>query len=430
MKLTIPQKTVYSSNARFRVLISGRRFGKTALAIDELAKAAALAESQRVWYTAPTYRQAKKIAWLMLKARLFPLNWIARTNESDLLITLINGSTISLLGADNFDSLRGVGLNFLIMDEFADIKPEAWFEVLRPTLSDTGGRALFCGTPKGRNWAYDLFQRGMNPEEPDWESFSYTTVEGGNVPPEEVETARRELDELTFRQEYEASFVNFEGRVYYPFLLETHTAPVFQSYNPNAPLAFCFDFNVEPGVAAVCQEVDLPSGNIGTAVIGEVYIPRNSNTPAVCRKLIQDWGHHRGPVRCYGDATGGSRGSAKIAGSDWDLIKAEFRHSPFGNRISYRVPASNPPERSRVNAMNSRLKSESGEIRLIVDPAKAPHVVRDLEGVVLLKGGSGEIDKKSTPDLTHISDALGYYIDAEFPVVKRTTTITTTTTLR
>lgn len=422
--LSRPQATVYCSSARFRVLVSGRRFGKTILSIEELLREAQTGHSKRCWYVAPTYRQAQQICWQMLKERLSAGKWIASKNESDLSIVLKKtGNTISLRGADNFDSLRGVGLNFLVMDEFADIKPEAWFEVLRATLSDTGGKALFCGTPKGRNWAYDLFQRGKDAEEKDWASFSYTTVEGGNVPPEEVEAARRELDELTFHQEYEASFVNFEGRVYYPFLVESHTADLYKLYRPDAPLVFCFDFNVEPGVAVVCQEVTLPNGNEGTAVLGEVYIPRNSNTPAVCRKLIQEWGTHRGPIRCYGDATGGSRGSAKVMGSDWDLIKAEFRQSPFASRISYRVPAANPPERSRVNAMNSRLRSESGEIRLMVDTKRAQHVVRDLEGVVLLKGGSGEIDKKGTPDLTHISDALGYYIIAEFPTTKKTVSV-------
>lgn len=115
---------------------------------------------------------------------------------------------------------------------------------------------------------------------------------------------------------------------------------------------------------------------------------------------------------CYGDATGGSRGSAKVAGSDWDLIRAEFRGS--GLNVNYDVPSANPPERARVNAVNTRLKSATGEIRLMVDKQAAPNVVRDLEGVVLLKGGSGEIDKKATPELTHISDALGYYIHRRF----------------
>lgn len=422
MRLTGPQQKVQDCGKRFRVLCTGRRFGKTVVAVDELARFAAKGPRQRVWYVAPSYRQAKQIAWSMLKERLTPLHWVRRRNESDLTLELVNGSTISLRGADNFDSLRGVGLNFLVMDEFADIKPEAWFEVLRPTLSDKHGHALFCGSPKGRNWAYDLYTKGLEGTDPEWGSFLFTTLEGGNVPPEEIEQARRELDELTFAQEYLASFVNFEGRAYYPFLRETHTAPLRGLYNPRAPLAFAFDFNVDPGVAAVCQEVLLPNGLSGTAVLGEVYIPRNSNTPAVCRRLISDWAGHRGPVVCYGDASGGSRGSAKVAGSDWDLIKAELRKAPFAAQVSYRVPSANGPERARVNALNSRLRSDSGEVRLMVDPQYAPHVVRDLEGVCLLKGGAGEIDKKGTPDLTHISDALGYYVVGEFPIVRRTST--------
>lgn len=162
---------------------------------------------------------------------------------------------------------------------------------------------------------------------------------------------------------------------------------------------------------------------IGTGVIGEVHIPRNSNTPAVCRKLIEDWKNHQGPVRCYGDATGGSRGTAKVQGSDWDLIKAELR-PVFGDRLSFRVPAANPPERARVNAMNTRLLTGDGVIRLMVDPARAPNVVKDLEGVRTLAGGSGEIDKKATPALTHVSDGLGYYVEAEFPVARRTAIVT------
>ena len=161
---------------------------------------------------------------------------------------------------------------------------------------------------------------------------------------------------------------------------------------------------------------------VGTGVIGEVHIPRNSNTPAVCRKIATDFGTHRGPVRCYGDATGGARGSAKVQGSDWDLIKAELR-PVFGDRLSFRVPSHNPPERSRVNAVNSRLLAgDKTTIRLMVDGKKAPYVAKDLEGVRLLEGGSGEIDKKATPSLTHVSDALGYYVEKEFPTAKRTAT--------
>ena len=414
MALSIPQQQVATSESRFRILVSGRRFGKTHLAIRELAKFARHIK-QKVWYVAPTYRMAKEIAWAMLKEKLIQFNWAGKFNESDLTATLRQcGSTISLRGADKPDSLRGVGLNFLVIDEFADIKPEAWTEVLRPTLSDTGGHALFLGTPKGRNWAYDLYLKGKD-EGSEYQSWQFTTLEGGNVPLEEIESARKDLDELTFQQEYEASFINFEGRAYYPFTIETHCCKL--SYDPEQPLIFCFDFNVEPGVAAICQEQSLPSGQYGTGVIGEVYIPRNSNTPAVCRKIVQDWGEHRGKVIVYGDATGGSRGSAKVQGSDWDLVRDELKKA-FGGRLYFKVPKANPSERSRINATNSRLKSHAGKIKLMVDYGKAPHVVKDFEGVQLLRGGSGEIDKKNDPRLTHISDGIGYYEVYEFPTTK------------
>jgi hypothetical protein len=420
MALSSPQQQVANSPARFRVLVSGRRFGKTYLAIRELAKFAVRGQAlrQRCWYVAPSYRMAKQIAWLMLKEKLIYHRWVRAFNEQDLTATLKNGSTISLRGADNYDSLRGVGLDFLVMDEFADIKREAWQEVLRPTLSDTGGHALFTGTPKGRNWAYDLFMKGQE-EDPAWASWQFTTLDGGMVPLEEIESAREELDDLTFNQEYLADFTNFEGRAYYPFLISTHCAPL--KYDPKQPLIFCFDFNVAPGVAAVCQEQILPSGHEGTGVIGEVCIPRNSNTPAVCRRLVQDWGKHEGIIKVYGDSTGGSRGSAKVSGSDWDLIREEFK-GPFGSRIYYRVPKANPAERARINAVNSRLLSHSGMIRLMVDPAKAPHVVKDFEGVRLLEGGDGSLDKKADPELSHISDAIGYMCHVEFPTTKLTST--------
>jgi hypothetical protein len=351
-----------------------------------------------------------------LKDKLTELRWVEKINEQDLTVTLRNGSTISVRGTDNFDALRGVGLHFLVMDEFADSNPDAWTRVLRPTLSDTGGHALFLGTPKGRNHLYELWERGQV-QEPGWASWQFTTADGGNVPPEEIEAARRDLDERTFSAEYLANFVTFEGRCYYPFTRQTHCAAL--TYDPKAPLLIAMDFNCEPGVACVLQEQPLPNGLLGTGAIGEVYIPRNSTTPAVCRRLLQDWGHHPGPVRIYADATGGARGSARVLGSDVDLIRAELQ-PVFRDRLSMRVPSANPPERVRVNAVNSRLRSASGEIRFMIDPTKAPNLVRDLEGVALLKGGSGEIDKRSNPTLSHISDACGYYIAKEFPILSRT----------
>ena len=186
----------------------------------------------------------------MLKQRLNGVQWLRRVNETTLTAHLKNGSEIALRGADNPDSLRGVGLDFVVMDEFADVKESAWGEVLRPTLSDTEGSALFIGTPRGRNWAYRLWSQGREGV-PGWAAWQYTTLDGGNVPRGEIDAAAADLDELTFRQEYLASFVNFEGRAYYPFESNKHCASL--SYDPTQPLVLCFDFNIAPGVAVICH---------------------------------------------------------------------------------------------------------------------------------------------------------------------------------
>jgi hypothetical protein len=413
MPLSPPQLAVASSTSRMRVMVAGRRCGKSHLALRELCRFASQ-PGRRVYYTAPTYRQAKSVLWNMLKERLFGLRWQEKVNESDLSILLKNGSTIALRGTDNFDSLRGVGLHFLVMDEFADCNPDAWNLVLRPTLSDTKGSALFLGTPRGHDHLHAAWLKGQDPDEPDWSSWQFTTEDGGIVDREEIEAARRELSQEVFDQEYRASFVVWEGRAYHAFSRATHCSTL--TYDPRSPLIIALDFNREPGVAAICQEQILPNGNPGTAVIGEVWIPRNSITPAVCRKIAQDWGHHTGQVHLYGDASGGAQGSARVAGSDWDLVKAELG-PVFGSQLYMMVPAANPAVRARLNAANSRLQSADGTIRLMVDPVKAPHVVADFEGVRLLSGGAGEIDKRADPMKSHISDAISYYIAKKFPIV-------------
>jgi hypothetical protein len=136
--------------------------------------------------------------------------------ETDLRIELISGGTICLRGADNYDSLRGDGLGFLILDEYASIAREAWPEVLRPALADKQGSALFFGTPRGHDHFYDLYQWAET--KPNWERFQFTTEQGGNVSSDELLAATHELDDRTYRQEFQASFENLTtGRAYFAF---------------------------------------------------------------------------------------------------------------------------------------------------------------------------------------------------------------------
>ena len=199
-------------------------------------------------------------------------------------------------------------------------------------------------------------------------------------------------------------------------------APVARLYDPDAPLNLCFDFNTAPGVAAVCQErgrgtlaIHPDQAEDGcTIVIGEVWIPQHSNTPRVCRALLEDWGTHEGEVYLYGDATGGAKTTVAVAGSDWDLIEKELR-PVFGDRLHKRVPRANPRERARVNAANTRIRSTDGKIRLFVDPVHAPHVIRDFERVETIEG-TGELLKVQGSELSHVSDAVSYLLERTHPV--------------
>ncbi|HVJ54892.1 MAG TPA: terminase family protein [Aliidongia sp.] len=413
------QAAYWNSRHRFNTVPAGRRSGKTELAKRKLVRKALEGTKfpdPRFFAAAPTRDQAKRIYWQDLKA-LVPAELLdGKPSETDLIIRLVNQSELHIVGLDKPERIEGSPWDGGVLDEYANIRPEAWSAHIRPALADRNGWCDMIGVPEGRNHFYetDRAARALYNELGDaseWASFHWVSAD--ILPASEIEAARRDLDELTFAQEFEASFVNFEGRAYYPFDERIHCARL--AYDPYQPLAFCFDFNISPGVAVIVQEQALPCGQLGTGVIGEVHIPRNSNTPAVCRKLAAEWGGHAGPVSCYGDATGGAGGSAKIAGSDWDLIRAELK-SVFRDRLSFKVPPANPAERARVNAVNTRLKAGDGVIRLQVDGAKAPNLVKDLEGVRLLMGGAGEIDKRADETLSHLSDALGYYVEREFPI--------------
>lgn len=417
------QYRLWRSLKRFNVNPAGRRSGKTELAKRKIIRRAMRGteyDDPRFFAAAPTRDQAKRIYWDDLK-RLTPA-WIMsrQPNESDLIIYMKTGASVHVLGMDKPERIEGSPWDGGILDEYGNMKKSTWPEHVRPALADRHGWCDLIGVPEGRNHYYDIYKQAQEDVTGEWGHFWWLSAD--ILDEQEIVAAKEDLDELTYQQEYEASFINFTGRVYYPFFDYTHCAKII--YNPDQPLIFCFDFNVDPGVAAVCQEKaikDLATnailiGETVTGVIGEVYIPRNSNTPMVCRKLISDWGNHRGKIYIYGDATGGARKTAAIAGSDWDLVKKLLNDHFGADRVYFKVPRENPSERDRVNSVNSRLKTMNGKVRLLVDPNKAPHVVRDFEGVKCVEGGSGEIDKKDNPELTHLSDSIGYYIHKEFPV--------------
>lgn len=409
------QERLIRSPARFKVVAAGRRSGKTERGKRRLIRACLKppnVHNPTFAAAAPTRDQAKRIWWQDLKD-LSP-KWAVRSiSESELTITFQTGARLLIVGLDRPQRIEGIPLDGIDIDEIAEVKRESWEQSIRPALSTAGrppGWAWFTGRPKGRGLFYDLYHNSGTKD--GWDSFTWTSATV--VDAAEIAQARADLDPLTFAQEYEAQWVVFDGLAYYQWKPAQHLRRL--EYDPAKPLILCFDFNVDPGVAAVLQE-QVVDGETRTCVIGEVHIPRNSNTPAVCRKLAADWGHHKGDVYVYGDPAGGARHTAQTQGTDWDIVRDILR-GPFGDRMLWRVAKKAPYVRDRINAVNSRLCSTDGTVRFAVDPSKAPNVVRDFEGVTLLQGGSGEVDKKGCErqGLTHLSDAIGYYIAEKYPV--------------
>lgn len=418
------------SDTRFNVIHAGRRSGKTELAKRRLVRAAiSFCEHPDGWFVAaaPTHSQARRIFWADLK-KLVPGHLRrGRPSESELVIPLFNGARIQVLGMDAPERIEGPPLDYYSGDEYGNSKKDLWDEHVRPALSTPGrlGRADLFGVPEGRNHYYDLSEYARHDETGQWGNWHWFSED--ILDAEETEAAKRDLDSLTYDQEYRGQFVSFEGRVYYDFFEETHANKRIK-YFDGLDLILCFDFNAEPGVAVVCQEQEYVGdrkdvSQFFTAIIGEVHIPRNSNTVRVCKKLLEDWGKHPGKVRIYGDATGGAKGSASVQGSDWDLVKSCFKGKWPGGTV-YGVQRSNPRERARVNAVNTRIKNANGMISLLVDRKAAPHTSKDLMGTSLVKGGAFEIEKKDNPKLTHLSDALGYYLAQKFPAAGRAAEMT------
>lgn len=392
MRLTKPQTKIYDDFARFRVIVAGRRFGKTFLSTAEILSKALSAKDQHVWYVAPTYKAAKEIAWDMLLSQI-PATYIVKKNESALTIVLLNGSTISLKGAEKPDNLRGRSLDFVVLDEFADMRKEAWFEVIRPSLSDRVGSAVFIGTPKGRNHFYDLYGKGVDGDD-GWSAHQYTTIEGGNVPPEEIQSAKSDLDDRTFQQEYEAQFVNYSGIIYYSFKREES---VIRHDGDRSVIHVGMDFNLDPMSAVLMTR----KGD--TLHVFDEIVMFGSNTDEMVAEIRTRYGN--GTIVIYPDPA--SRQRKTSAGGRTDL--SILQNAGF----EVRVRSSHAAVRDRINSVNSRLLSKDGHRRLFVDP-KCKKVIESLERHTY-KEGTSQPEKDG---FDHMNDALGYAVEYLFPIRK------------
>ncbi|MGI4957615.1 MAG: hypothetical protein ACRYGI_08470 [Janthinobacterium lividum] len=376
----------------------------TFLMAEELRRAARLAVRENVgteneiWYGAPNFLQAKRVMWGRLK-RAIPRSWIdGAPSETSCSIRLRSGHVIRLVGLDASENLRGSGLWFFGGDEWADCRPSAWREVIRPMLSTSRGHALFIGTPKGFDHFRDAYILGQLGGDPSYRSFLFTTADGGQVPPEELQAAEKELDARVFRQEYGASFETYAGRVVYAFSRAENVRR--SAHDPNRPLHVGMDFNVNPMSATVWQE----DGET-TRQIDEIILP-TSNTDEMAEEIARRFGRDGfepgrkmlDHITVYPDPAGAQRRSSAGGRTDIGILRER----------GFVVCAlrSHPPVRDRLNVMNRHFRSADGTVLATVDP----RCTRSIEAYerLVYKTGTNEPDKGLGFD--HLVDASGYYL--------------------
>jgi hypothetical protein len=350
---------------------------------------------------APTRGQAKDIMWDQLKSRVMQLKWWHDINETELSIRFANKSRIILKSAESASRIRGLGLDTIILDEFSEYDNgfRIWSEDIRPALSDKNGDAIFTMTPKGFNDGHDLYQKAK--VEQNWAAFRFRTIDSPffQTPDGllEIEEAKRNLSERDFRQEYEASFENYSGRIYGSFdRLKNH---VDYEYNKSLPIIVGQDFNRSPMASCFFQRV-------GKQLIqfGELFLEASS-TEEMCRVVKSKFPNNTIVFRP--DATG-KRVTSNSSKSDFQIIK-EFGFEIESGNI-------NPLRVDRWAACNRAY--EKGLV--MVNTKSCPITTRELERISYKEG---TCEPKVGPMEGHITDAHSYPIAKEFPIINNKVTV-------
>lgn len=246
-------ESFHKRQQRFACIVAHRRAGKTVACVNDLQDGALRCQNTRprFAYLSPFLKQSKTVAWDYLKAAMDPLRVLgAQINESELRVDYHNGGQVRLYGADNMDALRGIYLDGVVLDEFADMDPRVWSEVIRPALADRKGWAVFIGTPKGRNEFYKLFERSKS--EADWFSLMLKASETGLIDKDELDLARRDLSEDQYAQEFECSFEAAIVGAYYGKLMrlaEEDKRITGVPYEPTAQVYTAWDLGIRDSTA-------------------------------------------------------------------------------------------------------------------------------------------------------------------------------------
>jgi hypothetical protein len=415
------QGQIFHDRRRFRVVLAGRRGGKTVLGGVELLRGAA----ERIgvyYYVAPTYRMAKDIAWDTYKA-IIPERWIRKKNESNLRIDLINGSTIYLKGSEDPDALRGPALTGVVLDECAFQSEYTWRSVIRPALSDRSGWALFTTTPSPEGtagWFYELVLQlqgsdDVNPSldrlDPlQWTIYEYTSLQGGNIPPSEIEEARRTLAPEVFEREYEAKILSNTGLVASCFSMLNLDSSIED--DENLPLYVGMDFNNDP-LTAICANIVRVNGRaIELRVFNELNL-KAATTWDMAEVLNDLYGENRRKIACP-DPTGKRKQTSGVGVSDHQILR-KAGITVYAPEAPYNIA-------DKIRAVNAALRTADGEVHTKINP-RCRELIKSFRTLGYAEG-TRMPNKKLGVD--HSFDAFGYLVLGRFNLNKGETGAITT----
>lgn len=402
------QLALINDRVRFKVVPAGRRSGKTERAKRFVVKEAMNAPGP-YFLAAPTRDQVKRIYWSDIKALCF-VGMLpgVQVSETDLILKLPNGSTISLIGLDQPQRIEGVVWAGGVIDEIADTKPTAWAENISPALDTVDPRRpdyrAWCwliGVPDGLNHYFDLAEKARAGNDPDWRLYHWKSAD--ILPPDVIEAARRRMSARQFKQEYEASFETAAGRIYEEYGPANHTTERIQSHEQ---LWWGHDFNFTP----MSSFVGVRRGESLYAldeIVLDSAVARQSALEFVDK--FKDHGNKR--VIVFGDPAGRA-GEKHGHASDYNEIELVLRQ--HGWTYERRVKPAAPAIRDRQNAVRAKVRTADGKVTLFVNQATAPTLHKGL-ATVQMKAGSTFIEEQSREQ--HITTAIGYCIAHEWPVL-------------
>jgi len=402
------QTALVEDDVRFKVVPAGRRSGKT-----EKAKRYVVREAFRVpgpyFVAAPTRDQVKKIYWADIK-RLCFTSVLGRgcVSESELKISLPNGSSISLIGLDQPQRVEGVLWAGGVIDEIADVKENAWAENISPALDtfnptrpDYRAWCWLIGVPDGLNHYYDLCQYALNSGDPDWKL--YTWMSSDILPADVIAAAKRRLSPRQYRQEYEASFETATGKIYEDYGKHNVTTEVIQSHEQ---LLWFHDFNYTPMSSGIGVRRD---GNVLYCLDEIILTSAVSRQSAV--EFVERYKYHGNKsVLLYGDPAGRA-GEKHGHASDYTEMERVLRDA--GWKVERRVKAAAPAIKDRQNAVRAKILTADGSTTLYVNANKCPYVHKGL-ATVTAKKGSTFLEEET--EYQHVTTAIGYCIDYEWPI--------------